>query len=399
MSSLATLEIVGIGSGGDGIAQFDGRRIYVAFGLPGELVEAHIDGERGAVQRVVRNSPDRVQPFCQYFGQCGGCQLQHWDTAHYREWKAGLVKLALSRAGIETEIAPIIDAHGKGRRRVTLRARKHGAGFNIARTHQVLDIEACPILVPELQSAFDLARALHPVAGDCDVSVTVTDHGPDVAIKANRSISPLRLAPLASQFNLARLALNGEVVVTLKPPEVRIGRARVRLPVGSFLQATAEAERIMAEMALEACHEAKAVADLFCGIGPFALRIAEKAKVLAADIDQNAVAALANAARTTQGLKEVRTEWRNLFDNPYTPTELNGFDAVIFDPPRAGAEAQAKGIAKSRVPTVISISCDSRSFAYDAAILVTGGYQLTTVIPIDQFAWSSHVEIIGLFKR
>jgi 23S rRNA (uracil1939-C5)-methyltransferase len=253
--------------------------------------------------------------------------------------------------------------------------------------------------VPELQPAFDIGRAIHPIAGDCDVLVTVADNGLDVAVKAQRSASPSRLASLAAEFNLARLALNGEEVVTMRPPEVRIGKARLRLPVGSFLQATAEAERAMAELVLAACGKAKAVMDLFCGVGPFALRVGELAKVLAADSDPKAIAALAEAVRTTQGLKQIRAEERNLFDNPYTPAELNPFDAIIFDPPRAGAEAQARRIAKSRVSTVVGVSCDPTSFARDAAVLLAGGYRLTRVTPIDQFAWSSHVEIIGVFER
>lgn len=399
MSSVAVLEIAAIGSGGDGLADAEGQRVYVPFGLPGETVEAEIEGNRGVIRRVLRPSLDRTEPFCPYFGECGGCQFQHWTAGQYRAWKTQLVAQALSRAKLETELSPMIDAHGRGRRRLTLRARTNAAGFNAARTHRVLDIEACPVLLPELQPAFRIARAIHPFAGDCDVSVTASDTGLDVAVKAHRSALPLKLAALASQFNLARLALNGEDVVTLTPPELQIGKARVRLPVGGFLQATAEAESIMADLVLAACSKAKSVADLFCGIGPFALRIAERAKVLATDIDGKAVTALAGAARSARGLKEIRTEQRNLFASPYTPAELDGFDAVIFNPPRAGAEAQTKRLAKSRVPSVIGVSCDPATFARDAAILVAGGYRLKRITPIDQFAWSSHVEIVGEFER
>jgi 23S rRNA (uracil1939-C5)-methyltransferase len=399
MSSIATVEIAAIGGGGDGIAEVEGRRIYAPFTLPGELAEVCIDGDRGAVQRILRSSPERVEPFCRYFGTCGGCQFQHWTSDRYRAWKRQSVEQALRHAKVEAEVSPIVDARGKGRRRVTLRSRKDGAGFNVSRTHRVLDIEACPILVPELRPAFDIARAVHLVAGDCDVAVTASDTGLDVAVKAHRSASPPKLAPVASRFDLARLALNGEEVVTLRPPELLIGKTRVRLPVRGFLQATAEAERIMAELAQAACGKAKSIADLFCGIGPFTLRMAEKAKVLAADIDQHAVAALAAATRATQGIKEIRAEQRNLFENPYTPAELDGFDAIVFNPPRAGAEAQAGKIAKCRVPTIVAVSCDPGTFARDAAMLVAGGYRLNQVTPIDQFAWSSHVEIVGVFER
>jgi 23S rRNA (uracil1939-C5)-methyltransferase len=399
MSSTAVLDIIAVGSGGDGIAEFEERRVFVPFTLPGERVEARFEGDRGAVQRILHPSSERVEPFCPYFGTCGGCQFQHWRADRYRDWKRQAVAQALKRTGLEADLPPLIEAHGKGRRRVTLRARQTGAGFNVARTHRVLDIKACPILVPELQPVFELGRAIYPLVGDCDVSITASDTGLDVAVKAHRSASALKLAPLASQFDLARIALNGDEIATLRPPGLQIGKARVRLPVGAFLQATAEAERIMAELVQAACGKAKSVADLFCGIGPFALRMADTANVLAADLEPKAIAALAAAARATQGLKPIRAEQRNLFESPYTPAELASFDAVIFDPPRAGAKAQAKMIAKSGNPTVVGVSCDPATFARDAAILVAGGYRLTRVTAIDQFAWSSHVELVGVFER
>ncbi|HHY51025.1 MAG TPA: RNA methyltransferase, partial [Alphaproteobacteria bacterium] len=180
---------------------------------------------------------------------------------------------------------------------------------------------------------------------------------------------------------------------------VAMGRAIVAIPAGSFLQATAAAEATLAGLVLDAVGKARSVADLFSGVGPFALRLAETARVAAFDADRAAIAALATAVRHTQGLKPVTAAVRDLFRAPLLPAELEGIDAVVLDPPRAGAEAQSRELARARLPTVVAVSCDPRSFARDAAILLAGGYRLEAVTPVDQFAWSPHVEIVGVFRR
>ncbi len=205
--------------------------------------------------------------------------------------------------------------------------------------------------------------------------------------------------PLAQQFRLARLTLNGELVVQAQLPVVAMGKARVETPAGSFLQATEAAELVLSRLVLDGLDGSKSVADLFCGIGPFALRIAETTRLFAADSDKPAIAALSNAVRHTQGLKPVNAVARDLFRDPLAPTELAQFDAVVFDPPRAGAEAQSHELARSKLRTVIAVSCEPRTFARDAAILLAGGYRLESVTPVDQFAWSTHVELVGVFRR
>jgi 23S rRNA (uracil1939-C5)-methyltransferase len=343
---------------------------------------------------------DRAEPFCPYFGTCGGCTLQDFGPAAYTARKTEAVERALRNAHVPATMAPLIPAHGDGRRRATLHARGKAVGYMQARSHDLLDIAACPILVPALQQrAVSLARPIAATIGDCDIAYTLSDTGLDVAIKTGRTFKPERLTLLAQRSGLARMSLNGVIVLENRAPAVKMGKALGELPIGSFLQATAMAEAVLADLVIARVGSARSVADLFCGLGPFTLRLAEQARITAVDADRAAIAALQKAIRNTQGLKPVIATRRDLFREPLVPIELNGHDAVVFDPPRAGAEAQARELANCKVKTVVAVSCDPKTFARDAAILVAGGYRLESVTPVDQFAWSDHVEMVGVFKR
>ncbi len=359
-----------------------------------------------ATGNIIQASIERIEPFCKYYVRCGGCQLQHWQQTSYRDWKKNLVAVALLKRGMEFPVAEIIDAHGAGRRRVSLHVRRKDgaviAGFMAARSHDLIDIDQCPILVPALQNAIDIARKLGGKLGDCDVSITAADNGLDVSIKAERKIADEQipnLATLVGELHLARLSINGNMVATRVVPVVSIGKAMVQVPSGSFLQATKAGEEALANLVLATLGKPKSVADLFCGVGPFALRIAERAKVNAIDSDKLAIASLVQAARLATGLKPLKAEVRDLMREPLVANELKEFDAVIFDPPRAGAEAQTRQLAKSAVRTIVAVSCDPASFARDAEILVGGGYKLKSLAAVDQFKWTSHVEIVGSFSR
>jgi len=396
---MTQLEIARMGRRGEAVAEVHGKPVYIPFALPGEIVAAGIDGDRGALLEVIASSPDRVAPFCKHFGLCGGCLLQHWQKDAYRAWKRSLVATALARAGLADEVGDLIEAGGDGRRRVSIHGRKTGAGFMRLRSHQLEDIDHCPILVPALAPAFDVAREVAALAGDCDVAVTASENGLDVMVKAARQTNGVKLAPLVQRFGLARLSLNGETVLETASPLVKMGRAQVKLPVASFLQATERGEHVLAGLVSDRLKKARRIADLFCGIGPFALRLAERASILAVDSDRAGLTALEDAARRTQGLKPIAVQRRDLFREPLIARELNVFDAVVFDPPRAGAEAQARELAGSSVRRAVAVSCDATTFARDASILVAGGYRLTAVTPVDQFLWSPHVEIVGTFER
>lgn len=404
--SEAELKIEGMGRRGEGVARLDDRTVFVPGTLPDETVIAAGDGDRLSLVAIERASPDRIEPFCAYYGRCGGCQLQHWREAPYRAWKASLVAEQLKARGLPSEVSGLIDAHGAGRRRASLHVRKRDgvvtAGFMEARSHTLLDIAQCPILEPGMARAFDIGRAIGAKLSDCDVAVTDTLTGLDVSVRAERKFAQAehaRLAAFVTDLKLARLSVNGEVIATAVPPRLQIGKASVALPPGGFLQATALGEETLARLVIEALGRSKSVADLFCGVGPFAFRIAERARVEAYDNDKPAIAALNAAIKATSGLKPMTAAVRDLFREPLVPNEMKELDAVVFDPPRAGAEMQAKQLARSKVKTVVAVSCDAATFARDAEILVAGGYALKKVTAVDQFKWSSHVEIVAQFTR
>ena len=394
-----TTTITSLGHKGEGVAEVEGRKLFVPLALPGEVVAITADGERGRLLEVITPAPNRIAPFCPHFGACGGCQLQHMDRPSYEAFKIGLVETPLQFAGIDAKVSRFIDASGAGRRRATLHARREGAGYMRLRSHQVHDINACPILVPALARAPEIARAVTQALGEADVSFTATLTGLDVAVRTEKKQARAdRIMPLVNRFKLARLALNGELVLQAQPALIAMGRAQVELPISSFLQATETAENVLADYVLNAVGKAKTVADLFCGIGPFALRLAEQRPVFAIDSDKAAIAALDKARRFAKGLREVTAKPRDLFRDPLTQFELP-FDAIVLDPPRAGARDQSAQLPGTKAHTVVYVSCNPTTFARDARMLIDGGFRLETVAPVDQFLWSAHVELVGVFRR
>lgn len=394
----AVVTITAMGHRGEGVAEFEDTRLFVPYTLPGERVRIARTSNRGRPLAILDPSPDRIEPVCPHFGACGGCQLQHWQREEYRAFKQGLVAEALAQKGLTPKIAPLAMAHGEGRRRASLHATEKGAGYTQLRGHDIVALDRCPILVPALADAPAISTAIARALGPCDVALTATDTGLDVAIRGKK-LRAADLAPLARTHDLARIAVNGEVRVQRRPVRQTVGPAIVDLPSGGFLQATDAAETQLAERALSALGPAKRVADLFSGVGPFALRIARAAKIYAVDSDRAAIAALDAALQATPGLKRLGTATRDLFHDPLVPAELDRFDALVFDPPRAGAEAQARELARSRLKTIVAVACDPQSFARDAAILVAGGYTLEWVAPLDQFLYSAHVELVARFRR
>ncbi|MDI4235540.1 methyltransferase [Bradyrhizobium sp. Arg237L] len=403
-----------VGHRGDGVAMEGGQAIYVPYALAGEAVEvATVPGhpDRRRLLQVERASPERIAPFCPHFGICGGCAIQHWDNESYRAWKRDLVVEALAQAKVAAEVAPLIDAHGLGRRRITLHARMGThevlkVGFAAASSHDIIPVDRCPILDPGLSGALDaawaIAEPLISMGKPLDIQVTSTLNGLDVDVRGSGALPSTMIAALsriAEQHRLARLTRHGELVLMRAPPTVTIGTAEVILPPGSFLQATVAGEETLARLVGDHCQRAKHIADLFCGVGPFALRLAAKSRIAAFDSDAGAVASLQKAATSTPGLKPVKSEPRDLFRRPLVPQELRDFDAVVFDPPRQGAQAQATQLAASKVPTVVAVSCNAATFARDAKILIDGGYTIEGVTPVDQFRHTPHVELVARFTR
>ena len=392
-----------IGQRGDGIVETaDGVR-HVSKVLSGATME--LAGTR--LLRVLSPSPDRGEPFCAHYATCGGCKFQHWQEEAYRSWKLELVRQALAVQGLAAEVQPLQDAHGTGRRRVSLHVRQIDgvwrAGFMEQKSHDLAPLDQCPVLVAPLQNAPVLAAEFGSLLGACDVALTAAANGIDVAIKAERKATERRMPALSALFNtrnLLRLSINGEVFAMAAPPVVKAGRTTVPLPVQSFLQATVAGEEELARLVLGSRpKKARTVVDLFAGVGTFALRLAEVMPVAAFDSDRPAIDAMVKATRMAQGLKPVTAAARNLFNAPLTTAELKEYDWAVLDPPRAGAEAQCKIIAQSPLKHVTYVSCDPQSFARDAKILTQGGFTLRSVSPVDQFKWTGHVEVVGVFTR
>jgi 23S rRNA (uracil1939-C5)-methyltransferase len=407
------LHILRLGHRGDGIAETPGGAVYVPYTLPGETVEAETlagHPDRRQLLRIEAPSPERIAPICPHFGICGGCAIQHWTEQRYRAWKRDLVVHALAQMRIDAAVGELIDAHGEGRRRVVLHARRGGhdiveVGFAGLRTHSIVAIDHCPVLAPSMAgaipAAWAIAEALKSHGKPLDIHATGTDAGLDIDVRGSGALDTTQtgaLARLAETRGVARITRHGELVIQRAAPTIRMGDIPVLLPPGAFLQATAKAEATLAQLVANHAGKAKIIADLFCGLGPFALRLAARARVTAVDNDAAALAALARAA-AAPGLKPVDIDKRDLFRRPLSAQELDRFDAVIFDPPRQGADAQAREIARSKVPAVIAVSCNPATFARDARILLDGGYRLAAVTPVDQFRYAAHVEIVARFER
>lgn len=402
-----------IGGEGDGVAP---GPIYVPFTLPGETVRATGGGERRELDAVLVASAERVEPPCPHFGVCGGCALQHWDHPAYLAWKVERLRKTLALQHIETEILAPFAAPPASRRRLALHARpgKRGEarlGYKTRKSWDVIDISACPIADPKLEAALPALRRLaapllqHPKSAPT-LHVTLTAEGLDVEItgveRKSGGLSAdarMQLGRIASEFDFARVTMDGEVQYGGRQPLVRVGPAVVALPAGAFLQAVPAAEAAMAAFAVEQAAGAERIADLYCGVGTFTFRLAQIAPVYAADGHAPAIKALTSAIATAPGLKGITAETRDLARRPVLAVELKKTDTVLFDPPRAGALEQTAEVAASKVAKVIGVSCNPATFARDARALIDAGFSLDRVLPVDQFLWSPHVELVGVFTR
>ncbi|MCZ8543040.1 class I SAM-dependent RNA methyltransferase [Mesorhizobium qingshengii] len=399
-----------LGAQGDGIAETESGDLFIPFTLPGETVTAARERDRATLMAVLEASPLRIDPACRHFTECGGCALQHLEAEAYRQWKRDKVVHAVKGKGIDCEVGELVACAPHTRRRVVLAARRAETGmllgFNRHLSPEIIPISECPISLPEIVAALDRLKALAELVcattKSFRMAVTVTGSGLDIAVYESGKLGENQRR-VASNFimaqGFARLSIDDEIVIEPKKPVVMFGGVAVAVPPGAFLQATAAAEQTMADIVGGHLTRAKKVADLFAGCGSFALRLAAKSEVHAVEGDAAALSALDRGARFATGLKRVTGERRDLFRRPLTFKELNAFDGLVFDPPRAGAEDQSKQIARSDVPFVAAVSCNPVTLARDLRILLDGGYTLKSVTPIDQFLWSSHVEAVALLEK
>ncbi len=399
-----------LGAQGDGVAHTESGDVFIPYTLPGETVTAARHKDRADLLAVLEPSPLRVAPACRHFTTCGGCALQHMEETAYRDWKRERVVQVLRGRRIETVVAPLVPCAEAARRRATFAARRTEAGmvvgFNRPLSSEIVPIEECPILRPEIVAAFGRLRSLAGLVcatpAPFHLAVTATASGLDVAASGGGRLSEAQrraAADFAIREGFSRLSADGEIIVEPRKPVVLFGEVSVTVPPGVFLQATGEAEQAMADLVTAHLGKAKRVADLFSGCGSFALRLAGRSEVHAVESDAAALAALDHGFRFAKGLKRVTTEKRDLFRRPLTFKELNAFDGIVFDPPRAGAEDQSKQIARSDVPLVAAVSCNPVTLARDLTILLEGGYRLNGVTPVDQFLWSPHVEAVALLEK
>lgn len=410
------LIIARVGAQGDGVAETPHGPVFAPLTLPGEVIDAEVVEWRADAIRLLQASPDRIAPVSPHYGDCGGCSLQHWATAPYLEWKREQVRSALARERIETEIEPTVATAPGTRRRLALHARRGSdgqvaLGFKARKSWRLVEVRQCPVADPRLVAAIPaLARIAeafleHPKsAPTLHATWTLTGLDVDVTGVERRSgglsrDAQMRAIQAAGAADLARLSLAGEVLMMTRPPTVAFGRATVPLPAGGFLQAVPEAEAAMVERAVAAVRGAKKIADLFCGAGTFTFPLAEVAPVLAADASATGVAALKAGIASAKGLKPITAEARDLFRRPLAPYDLRGCDALVMDPPRAGAIEQTAQVAQSKAATVVGVSCNPVTFARDARVLIEAGFRLEQVTPVDQFLWSAHVELVGVFRR
>ena len=407
-----TYTIERLGHLGHGIASGPQGPLYVPGVLPGEVVEGDPAGDRLENLRIVTPSVDRVKPPCPHARACGGCQLQHASDSFVAGWKRDVVANALTAQGLAADGLRdgVATSPPRSRRRATVAARKTkgGAlvGFHARGSDVIIPVPGCILLHPSLMALFPAVEALAVAGGSRSQALAVTlTHsltGPDVRVEGGKPLDAelrMDLARLAERFALARLTWGDETVALRAMPEQAFGPARVQMPPAAFLQATEAGEAVLVRAVKQALIPQKRVADLFAGMGTFALPLAETAEVAAYEGEAAVVAALDKAARATPGLKRIAAEKRDLFRRPLEPDELRGLTGVVIDPPRAGAEAQVQRLAASAVPVIAMVSCNPATFARDARLLLAGGYALDWVQVVDQFRWSHHVELVARLHR
>ena len=396
-----------LGHLGDGIAP---GPIFVQGALPGEVVSGELIGDRLQQMKIETPSPDRVAPVCAHYKTCGGCSLQHASDEFVGNWKTQIARDALAAHGLDSPVKLLATSPPQSRRRANLAGRrtKKGAlvGMHGRRSDTIVAIPGCTLLRSDLIAAIPALEMLTITGGSrkakLSFAITGSDAGVDIAVTGGKELTGelrVQLSGLANRFHISRLSWDNETVAELAAPTQLFGPAIVSPPPGSFLQATAEGQAALLGVVTCAAGSARDVVDLFAGCGTFSLPLAQNAQICAVENDTEMLAALDAGWRKADGLKMITTQGRDLFRRPLVADELNKFDAVVIDPPRAGAEAQFAEIAKSGVGLIVSVSCNPVTFARDVRMLCDVGYRLENVDVVDQFRWSPHVELVATLSK
>ncbi|ALI55742.1 23S rRNA m(5)U-1939 methyltransferase [Celeribacter marinus] len=404
---MVQLTIERLGHQGDGIGQ---GPIYAAQTLPGEVVEGDIVDGRMSKPRILTPSEDRVKAPCRHYSVCGGCSLQHASDDFVSNWKRDVVVTALKHQGIFAKITAVHTSPPQSRRRAVFHGKrtKNGAHLGLfGRASDILhDIPSCKLMSASIMSGFETLRSLVVLGatrrGHMTLTVTEVAGGLDVSVENGKDLDLKFRSELASfvpNSGLIRLVWQGEVIAQNGLPYQLFGSAKVVPPAGAFLQATSHGEAVLVDAMRRAVGDAKSVVDLFAGCGTFSMPLAQTARVHAVEDVREMMEALAAGWREALGLKQVTTETRDLFRRPLLPDELAKFEAVVIDPPRAGAAAQIAELAKSEIGVIGFVSCNPVTFARDARVLLDAGFVLDWLEVVDQFRWSSHVEVAARFAR
>jgi 23S rRNA (uracil1939-C5)-methyltransferase len=408
MTERREVTIERLGAHADGVASGPRGDTFVPFALPGErwMIGGDAPAERLSV------SADRAQPICQHFTTCGGCSAQHMAPALYAAWKRSSISLAFAHRGLDVDVQPLTAIRPRSRRRAFMGIERGDrdvrVGFREEGEHTLVDINECPVLDPVIVAALpvlkDMALIAMPSRSNGRLIITKLDHGLDVSfdngVKVLKPEARQKLAEMCKQAGIIRLIVSQDPIAEHATPTLTIGGVAIAPPQSIFLQAVPEAEALLIDLVTAALPaKAKRIADLFCGIGTFTLPLARKVKVLAVDSEKRALDALQFALNHASGLKPVDVLKRDLFREPLSARELDGVDAVVIDPPRAGAAEQCMRIAKSKVKTVIAVSCAPATLARDARTLIDAGFKIGPVTPIDQFLYTPHTEAFTVFTR
>jgi 23S rRNA (uracil1939-C5)-methyltransferase len=421
MTNLSDLRLVTIESlahGGDGIAMDDGQKIFVPYGLPGDKVRIKINDQKsqqvwGRILDVVETAPLRITPPCVHCFDCGGCALQHMRLDAYQAWKRDITLERLKRAGMTPKtLHDYVAIAPKTRRRAEFAVKRERGkvvvGFNRNHADHVVDIKECHVVIDAITAILPSLRTMMDIlltdTREADVSVTQLDTGLDVLITAPLEMNLLMheaLGEFVASHDIARISLRAndrnesEILLQPKPAKLTVGGVVIDPAPGSFLQPSRDGEQALINAVMRGAAGAKNIIDLFSGLGTFTFPLSKQAKVHAVDVDGPGVRAMVAA----MGGRDITFEARNLYREPISGAMLRDYDAIVFDPPRAGAKGQAKHIVDSGVPLIIAVSCNPASFVTDCAGLLDEGYTLTDLTIIDQFVWTSHVEVVGIFKQ
>lgn len=402
-----TLTIDKLAGLGDGMGMYEGRKVFVPYTLGGDVIKARIvrctkDADYAVLEEMITPASRRVAPVCKHYTQCGGCSLQHIHSQEYKAFKLGMAQAAVRKAGYDPAcMQELVTFPADSRRRAELKVKDGKLGYFAASSHALIDISECKVLEPALEAlVMQLRQDVAAWKGGESIQLNGLDSGYDMLL-TGATAPAWAFEAFPSLTRAAYRNNEGKTVILYDTgdAQVTLGGVVMTPPPGAFLQAVRGAQDVITRLVLEGVGKAKNVLDLFCGLGTYSFPLSNHCNVTAVEGDAAMVMALAEAARRAGRAERLTAKRRDLFRDPFKADTLARFDAVVINPPRTGALEQSRALAQSKVATIIMVSCNPATFARDARLLMEGGYKLLKVTPVDQFTYSSHLEIIAEFTK